>query len=63
METEVISLRSLMKSTETYTEPHAEADARMEAAQLAEAGVIYAPAADVRAMMRLLALDAGQTVQ
>lgn len=47
----------------TYTEPHAEADARLEAAQLAETGIVYAPAADVKGMMRLLVLDAGATVQ
>lgn len=47
----------------TDTEPHAEADARLEAAQLAETGIVYAPAADVKGMMRLLVLDAGATVQ
>ena len=47
----------------TYTGPDPEADASMEAAQVAETGIVYAPAADVKAMMRLLMLDAGQTVQ
>ena len=46
-----------------YTEPDAYADERMEARQIAEEGIVYAPAADVRAMMRLLVLDAGQMVQ
>jgi len=35
----------------------------LEAAQLGETGVVYAPAADVKGMMRLLVLDAGATVR
>ena len=47
----------------TFTRPHPEADASLEAAQVAETGIVYAPAGDVRAMMRLLVLDAGEMVQ
>jgi hypothetical protein len=42
-----------------FTDPDDYADERMEAAQLVEIGIVYAPAADVKAMIRLLVLGRG----